>query len=185
MKLLEGRPSGKVGAPNTPGRSTRDSITDDTGETSCDTFLLPLTRGLYTLIDREDLETVAQYRWHATPQVRSAHSHLVYARRSFDGGTQTMHVLLAQPGLDEIVHHLDGNGLNNRRSNLAVVSAEEHRILHALDQASSGERYIHRDGSLWRVRLGTRFQCMHGGRFATLDEAITARDALVARLGAA
>ena len=41
---------------------------------------------------------------------------------------------------DEVVHHKDGNKLNNKLCNLQVMTASEHARLHALENLSNRKR---------------------------------------------
>lgn len=72
---------------------------------------IPLTRGYSAHVDASDWALVRKYKWHAVPT-----KGLVYARTK----TTYLHRLLlnAPPGKD--VDHINGNGLDNRRSNLRV-----------------------------------------------------------------
>ena len=75
---------------------------------------VPLTQGLEALIDAADLPLIAGKSWQARPR-RDGKGH--YAVSS--GGTR-MHRLLMGVWDHRIVDHRDGDGLNNRRSNLRV-----------------------------------------------------------------
>lgn len=83
----------------------------------------PGRKRLFAIIEETDYERVAQHSWHAvwsgrtfyvrtgSPNVASHHRHL----HSF--------ILKVQPG--QRVDHRDGNGLNNRRSNLREATAAQ------------------------------------------------------------
>jgi len=58
------------------------------------------------------------------------------------GVTRALHRVVAEQSLgrplqpDEIVHHIDGDPLNNNPSNLAVVSRQEHFLLHMIKETA-------------------------------------------------
>lgn len=83
---------------------------------------IALTRGKHALVSDEDFERVSQYNWQARP----------YGRRWYASGritgerrTDTMHrfIMGAPAGMD--VDHINGDGLDNRRENLRVVTRAE------------------------------------------------------------
>lgn len=87
---------------------------------------IPLTKGLVTIIDDEDFERVNKYKWHLLLRNTRRTS---YATRSSEvGGTKKtvyLHrfILNASNGLQ--VDHINGNGLDNRKSNLRLVTHSE------------------------------------------------------------
>ena len=72
---------------------------------------IPLTQGKVALVDDADYESLAQHKWFAQ---RILH-HWYAVRR---GGRTYMHREILKPGPGEQCDHVDGNGLNNLRSNL-------------------------------------------------------------------
>jgi hypothetical protein len=75
--------------------------------------------GLFIEIDDGDLPLVAAIRWYAQ---RGKRSRTIYAKNRIKGETIFVHriIMAAQPG--QIIDHIDGNGLNNRRENLRFVT---------------------------------------------------------------
>ncbi len=79
---------------------------------------IQLTRGMVALVDDEDYEWLNRWRWNA----HTDHNGFVYATRHKSrrdgGGTVRMHRLIINTSEKEEIDHIDGNGLNNSRSNL-------------------------------------------------------------------
>lgn len=77
--------------------------------------------GLFIEIDDDDLPLVAGIRWFAH---RAARSLTIYAKGNAGGRMTTVHrvIMAAKPG--QIIDHIDGNGLNNRRANLRFVTQQ-------------------------------------------------------------
>ena len=99
--------------------------------------IITLTRGREALIDDEDLERVTKNKWHWNKghyrNFDNNDQNNGYARREhYPGGnhengkrkrkTIWLHRFLMDcpPGL--VVDHIDGNGLNNQKSNLRVIT---------------------------------------------------------------
>lgn len=83
-------------------------------------------RHLSATVDDEDMERLVQYNWWL-----HTYKHLLYARtyicdQSGKGRIVLMHRMIMEfPQKPFEVDHYDGNGLNNRRDNLRVVSRSE------------------------------------------------------------
>lgn len=92
-----------------PARVWHPRIVDDVA-------YIPLTRGFEAVIDAVDLPLVTAFAWHAQLSYYSW-----YARCHIRGGGNAkafMHNLILPPPQGLTIDHQDGDGLNNRRSNL-------------------------------------------------------------------
>ena len=71
----------------------------------------------FALVDDDMLNILSPYKWAPTKQ-----GNVIYARC----GNITMHRLIMgfPDGLD--VHHINGNGLDNRKENLITLTPSEH-----------------------------------------------------------
>lgn len=85
--------------------------------------LIPLTRGLATMIDEADAEKVLGYKWHAREGKWTNYACGRVADRRF--AYLHRYILGLAPGNGLQVDHIDGNGLNNIRNNLRVASHSE------------------------------------------------------------
>lgn len=82
---------------------------------------IPLTNGGNTIIDDRDHEFLSQFSWRKKKSDGSRNFHV--ARDVILGKTKVtvrMHRLIAEAEADELVFHVNGNGLDNRRRNLQV-----------------------------------------------------------------
>jgi hypothetical protein len=141
-----------------------------------------LTRGFWAVVDDADYEAVAQYRWHARVD-----RHHIYAGRNArqDGGgyvTERMHTFLTGwPRVD----HIDGNGLNNQRSNLRPASAAENNRNARKHSAGysqyKGVSWCKRERR-WFAQIQHDRQHRHLGYFGSELEAAYAYDAAAAAL---
>ena len=87
---------------------------------------IPLTRGQVALVDDEDYERLAEHKWSALHT-----GWRWYAARSVDGKTTYMHrIVWFDTGADEVVHHLNGDTLDNRRHNIQLMTRSTHAELH-------------------------------------------------------
>lgn len=80
---------------------------------------LPLTRGLVAVIDDADLPWLSRWKWRL---LRSAPNILYPGRRAASGEIRLHRLIMdAQPG--QIVDHINGDTLDNRRCNLRIATA--------------------------------------------------------------
>lgn len=116
--------------------------------------LVPLSKGLFALVDARDLARVSRYRWHVVR--RGQVSHAMRTVKA-DGRKRTvfMHrwLLDAPAGLE--VDHRNGNGLDNRRSNLRLATHAQNAINHRRSSPSKSSRYHgvcwNKARNCWRV----------------------------------
>jgi hypothetical protein len=74
--------------------------------------------GIKILVDDEDYERLMQYKWHLDKDGYAI---------SFEGSHRfLMHREVLKPAHGFIIHHLDGNKLNNQKLNLERLAENKH-----------------------------------------------------------
>jgi hypothetical protein len=132
---------------------------------------IPLNHGFVTLVDDEDFDWLTAIgKWHV--EFRGIR---MYARHR----SGYMHrIIMNRPALD--VDHHDGDGLNNRRSNLRVATRSANmlnpNVTRRLDN-KSGKTGVHFDTFYkgWKAEIKVNGKKYHLGVHDTLDAAIAAR----------
>lgn len=127
--------------------------------------------GRQILVDDTDYETIAQFRWYTNP-----HKGLCYA---FNSNGDSVHGLIMQPNTKtgEMVDHIDGNGLNNKRDNLRICTCHQN-ILNSKSKENAtskfkGVKYNNRLKK-WIARISYNYQSYLIGEYDTENEAALA-----------
>jgi hypothetical protein len=139
------------------------------------TISIPLSQGFHALIDDEDYDLVSSHKWYVKPGPRPHYAS--YALTSIDGRTIYMHRLLLGFPQGLCVDHANGDGLDNRRSNLRLATASQNAA-NSQRQDEGKFRGISRDRRPltrpFRAYVGHGAGRWRGKRRATPEEA--ARD---------
>jgi hypothetical protein len=86
---------------------------------------VPLTQGLYALVDAVHYERVSRYKW-----CLSRSGNKLYAYRKDHGKSVRLHQFLMNPPKGMVVDHIDGNGLNDLCRNLRVCTPQQNACNH-------------------------------------------------------
>lgn len=115
-------------------------------------------------VDAADAAQLAQYRWLYNGR---------YAYAKVSGGVVLMHRLVLGALNDQLVDHIDGDGLNNRRSNLRSCTHAENMRNRCKTAGLSRFKGVHRDKRTWRAQINFEGRRIRLGSFH--DEADAAR----------
>jgi hypothetical protein len=151
------------------------------------TVSIPLTQGKFALIDEGDYDLVSQYRW----QVKRTPSGKLYAQTSLPrrhpSGLRTLPlhrlILSAPVGID--VDHENGDGLDNRRSNIRLATRSQNAINRDKPPGGTsrfkGVRLIAKSGR-WRASICKQGRQIHIGNFRCEVEAAKRYDEVARQL---
>ena len=135
---------------------------------------IPLTQGLFALVDTADYEWVNQYRWCA-----SGRGNRVYACRCDRHGKMILlHRFLTNCPKGLVVDHIDHNTLNDRQSNLRVCTQQQNLYNSRPKGKSSKYKGVCRDKAKkrWVVYVRYNGRNIFVGRFKDEIEAAKAYD---------
>lgn len=139
---------------------------------------IALTGGHFAYVDAEDFPIVAPHRWNAAERygcLRARNG----TRKHGIHTTTYMHQLLMPDGESD---HIDGDGLNNRRSNLRYVNRQQNQMnRHKRSAASSRFKGVWKEAQgkrCWRARIQREGKVIRTGSFFTEEEAAQAYDDL-------
>lgn len=126
---------------------------------------IPLSRGLFALVDDADVERLRIYKWSV---IRGGNT--FYARSYVGADTVMMHHLVMPPPTGLIVDHVNFNGLDNRRGNLRVCTHSQNRM-NTRKPCKTVSRFkgVHLDpkANKWRVQINIDRDRISLGSFAS------------------
>lgn len=139
-----------------------------------DLAYIQLTQGEISVIDRKNVDLVAGNNWSVARRKNTC-----YAFRSYrNNGKSTcmlLHRLIAGAPDGCEVDHIDGDGLNNRESNLRICSRKENlRNVGLRSSNRSGFKGVHKrsDRNKWQAQIrDSDGKNKHLGYFDTPEEA--------------
>lgn len=130
---------------------------------------LLLTKGYITLVDDEDYEELSKYRWKVVDTGKP------YAARSEyvgEGRYRTVYMHRQLCPTDKTVDHINGESLDNRKSNLRPATRSE-QAMNRKSKVSGPKGVQHRlDSGMYRAYLGNKYL----GQFASKMAASNAYD---------
>lgn len=133
---------------------------------------IPLTRGLWAIVDEADFERLNKYRWYASPSGGGK----MYARRNTRTGTVLMHRDIMKPAKGMHVDHWDGNGLNNRPDNLRKCTPAQNEYNKPPRGKKSRFKGVYPRGSKWYAVVKHKGVAYYLGTFDDEVEAAKTRD---------
>lgn len=142
------------------------------------TVSLPLTNGGAVIVDSADLPIVGRYKWYGIESngttYAQANIKVPVGRTGYKWTTLKLHRVLFPES--EVVDHIDGNGLNDSRSNLRPASRGEN----SRNRKHFSKRTPYKgvswkaDVGKWCARINAQGRVIHLGYFGDAAEAARA-----------
>jgi hypothetical protein len=143
------------------------------------TIRVPLSRGMFALIDDEDAELIGQHRWCAA-QVRAGSDRFYAVHPIKHGKTIYMHRLILNPPEGLWTDHISGDGLDNRRANLRAATKSQNLCNAWNRRNKTGFRGVswHKAGGIFAATIQFQGRYKWIGSFKDAEEAARAYDAV-------
>lgn len=127
--------------------------------------------GRFALIDEADLEHVSRYKWSLlVPNPACPHGAYTQAwvidKEDVKYRT-TLHRLIMEAITGQLVDHINGDGLDNRRCNLRLVTREQNQRNRRARNGSSYKGITQTPSGKWRARIEVEGLSRHLGQFET------------------
>lgn len=128
------------------------------------------------MYDDEDHALVSSYKWSLLKRKTPAVNYYVSGRKKGSRNKEYIHRVLMGAAKGQSVDHIDGNGLNNTRSNLRLATASQNNSNGRLRSDNvSGVKGLRskklKDGIGWQARVG-KDGVVHCKNFKEKDVAI-------------
>ena len=138
---------------------------------------LPITKGYLAIVDLDDIPLLINYTWWVTDKgAKKRYSRYVRARH-IPGNKQKyilMHRLITGAKEGELVDHINGDTLDNRRSNLRICNAVENaRNRSNTKNSKSGYKGVNSSRKRWKVEIGYMGKLKYYGTFKEREDAAT------------
>jgi hypothetical protein len=141
-----------------------------TAVSDADAITLLLRNGGHTIVSPQDYDLASRFRWSGR---QSSKSWKVYARTDIvvDGkrANISLHRFLMNAGPGEVVDHINGDSLDNRRCNLRLCSNAQNtrnQRVHASRKTTSAYKGVYRQKSgLFRAQIMCQYRKVNLGSF--------------------
>jgi hypothetical protein len=138
---------------------------------------LVLNNGLTVWVDDQDFDLVNDRKWQAQ---KSGNNWYAYAKYLIEGKRRSvfMHRLLMKAPEGLVVDHIDGDGLNNFRSNLRICTQAENQANRPRTAGKKNSKYkgVFKSNFCIYARIKFENKIHHLGTFKTEEDAARAYD---------
>jgi len=140
---------------------------------------IPLSRGLWAIVDDEDYESLMVYKWHVLKISTGFYAARTKPRP--DRGSVYMHheVMGGKPSSGYETDHIDGSRLNNQKANLRNVTRSQNNMNRHHTCGVSKYKGVNwrKRVNKWRAAIGLDGKMRHLGLFESEEDAARAYDA--------
>jgi hypothetical protein len=140
---------------------------------------IQLTQGKVAYIDDDDFDRVSKYKWRAY-KCRYTYYAITRYEHTPPYSQVSLHRFLMDCDKDKVVDHIDGDGLNNQKSNLRIVSIQQNcsNRINLMKNNTSGYRgvYWKLPHKRWNSCIRFKGKLFYIGNFNTPEEAARAYD---------
>jgi len=140
---------------------------------------VPLTRGLYALVDSADYHLVAQHRWFLWLSQKRGSLYYAYGSNG-EAGRLKMHRFILGLSDGQVADHKDGDGLNNTRDNLRPCTHRQNMLNRRRRRRRTKSGYIgvyrQKRGASWFASIVVRGETRYLGSFFSPRNAAIAYD---------
>jgi len=132
---------------------------------------IPLSKGRVAIIDPEDYDSLSQWKWYYSHGYAIRHPSMVGGIRK---GKIMMHRVIAKTPNGVYTDHINGNGLDNRKSNLRFVSHAQNMWNSKLERnTSTGIKNVSVFNGGYQVRVQKDGKRYFAGFFKDISEAVS------------
>lgn len=138
-------------------------------------LIVPLTKGLVSIIDRSDSDLVSPFNWYPSNGRNGCHYAMRSARVGEDKSVMLHRAIMGDIPDGMVVDHIDGDGLNNTRCNLRVVTMAQNQWNRVRSKSSHPGVFWCNTKMKWLARIRANGKITHIGYFDDIGDAIQAR----------
>ena len=127
-----------------------------------------------TCIDLEDVNKCKEHKWMITEVMGNTQ----YVKAIIDNKNTSLHRFVLNYNGDNVVDHINRNGLDNRKNNLRIVSNSENCV-NSKTRSATGEKNIYYKNNKYQVQVIRNYKSVYIETFDSIQEAIIARDTFI------
>ncbi len=131
---------------------------------------IEMAGGFVTLVDDEDFEYLNQFKWHTCRSCNTWYAVRELIRRNGPTSKIRMHRVIMNPPEGKYIDHINHDGLDNRRSNLRIVTTREN-IMNMERGNSTGYLGVKRHYDKFGAQIRINGKRIWLGRYDTAEEA--------------
>lgn len=114
---------------------------------------IKLSQNKVALVDDEDYPLLMKYNWHLGPKQCNSQYAIRHIYKGDKRSTTSMHREIIQVPNGKIIDHIDGNGLNNQKSNLRICTIQNNCMNRNMQYGTSLFKGVSAHNKNWRARI--------------------------------
>jgi hypothetical protein len=137
---------------------------------------IKLTKGMYALVDIDDYERLNKFKWQTQVNYKTNYAITSIGPKA-KRTTLRMHRLILGVKSNQIVDHINGNGLDNRKINLRMTTEKNNHFNRRIGtNNTSGYKGVsyYKAKQAWIAYIGAECKLIHLGYYKNKEEAAKA-----------